>query len=299
MNEQTPVSAADPLVAKALELEGAPPWWRTHLRLIIGASVVALALLAALTLLLWPTPVSYVTEPARIRSIQVHVSATGTLNPRNQVDVGVEVSGTLAEVLADFNDPVKAGDVLARIDTERLEAQRLQSTANLDQARANLNDAKAAALQARANYKRSLELHAREFVSDQGLDNARAARDRAEAAIASAAARVSLAEAALQSDETSLSKAIIRAPIDGIVLSRTVEQGQTVAATFQTPVLFTLAEDLSKMELYVDIDEADIGTIFRRTKRDFYGRCLSWADVSGGNRLCTECTAHGSRGCHL
>ena len=261
MNEHSPIPAPDPTVAETLNLGEAAPWWRRHLRLLGILVVTVFAAVAAAVYGFWPQPTQYKTEAAQFRTIKSYVTATGTLRPLNQVDVGVEVSGTLVDVLADFNDRVAEGDVLARVDTDRLEAQLSQTTANLEQAKANLIDARAAAQEARSRFRRAEQLHGRGFVSDQGLDGARATRDRANAAIASAAARVSVAEAAVQSDTTALSKAVIRAPINGIVLSRTIEPGQTVAATFQTPILFTLAEDLSKMELHVDIDEADIGSI--------------------------------------
>jgi len=206
------------------------------------------------------TPTFMTAEVAR-GDLTVFVTATGTLQPVNQVDVGAEVSGQILEVNVDFNDKVAPNQVLARLDTAQLEARVRQSAAQLESARARVKETEATELEARNALKRSLELFGRGNVSEQALDNAKAAHARALASVASAEAQVTVSEANLTADETNLSKAVITSPINGIVLSRKIEAGQTVASQFQTPILFTLAEDLTQMELVIDIDEADIGQV--------------------------------------
>jgi len=203
----------------------------------------------------------YETMAAERGDLQMTVIATGKLQPTNQVEVGSEVSGRIDQVNVDFNDPVKAGQVLAVMDTEQLEARVTQASAQLAAAEAALRQAEATAREERAKARRAEELVKNNFVSQEALDTAQAAADRADAAVASAKAQVTVSKASLESDQTALKKAVIRSPIDGVVISREVEQGQTLAASFQTPVLFKLAEDLSRMQLHLDIDEADIGLV--------------------------------------
>jgi HlyD family secretion protein len=206
----------------------------------------------------------YQTEKARQGNLTVTVTATGTLEPINQVDVGTEVSGTIETVEVDYNDDVKVGQVLAKLDTSKFQAQVLQSRAALESARARVLEAQATVSEMRnelARLKRVRELSDNKVPSQHDLDAAQAALQRAEADEANAKAQVSEAEATLDFNETDLSKAVIRSPINGIVLARSVEPGQTVAASLQAPVLFTLAEDLTQMELHVDVDEADVGLV--------------------------------------
>lgn len=208
--------------------------------------------------------VRYLTEPATTGNLVVKVSATGNLQPTNQVDVGSELSGIVEEVYVDDNDHVKKGQVLARLDLSKLQDAVTKSRANLDAARAQVLQAQATTVEARANLARLQEvsrLSNGKVPSRSEMDTAEANVKRAGATEANARASVAQAQAALQSDETNLGKASIRSPIDGVVLTRQVEPGQTVAASFQAPVLFTLAEDLTKMELQVDVDEADVGKV--------------------------------------
>ncbi len=228
--------------------------------------LLALVLLAVAAGVYWtqfrpPAPIEYRTTDSRIGTLTVMVTATGTLQPLNQVDVGAEISGLIVEVAVDFNDPVVAGQVLARLDTQQLEARVLQAQAALEQAEAAVAEAEATREEAAANARRLETLAARGISSQHERDTAVAAAARAAAAVASAEAQVKVAAAALEVDLTTLGKAVIRSPIDGIVIARNVEVGQTVAASFQAPVLFTLAGDLSQMELHLDIDEADIGQV--------------------------------------
>lgn len=206
----------------------------------------------------------YVTAPVTRGDLMAIVSATGTLAPTNQVDVGSELSGVVKAVLVDYDDQVRVGQVLARLDTTKLEAQTKQSKAALEAARARVQQAQATLEEARAQFARLEEVRQASggrVPSTQEFDTQRATVKRAEAEEANASATVSQAMATLDAFETDLSKMVIRSPINGVVLTRSIDPGQTVAASFQAPVLFTIAEDLTKMELEVDIDEADVGQV--------------------------------------
>lgn len=212
------------------------------------------------------------TEPVQRGRLVVTVTATGTLQPTNQVDVGIEVSGTIESVAVDYNDRVKLGQVLARLDTSKYRAQVLKSQATLRSARARVSQAQATVKEAAselARLKRAHELSGGKVPSPQDIDKAEATLARARADEGGARAAVAEAEAALEVAQTELTKAVIHSPINGIVLARSVEPGQTVAANFQAPVLFTLAEDLTKMELHVDVDEADVGQVQEGQKATF------------------------------
>jgi HlyD family secretion protein len=190
---------------------------------------------------------TYVTKPVTRGTLAVTVSATGTLAPRNQVDVGAEVSGRIDKLNVDFNDHVKKGQVLALINTDQYLAQ-------LQQARATLAQAQATLVQTTLTHTRYAALGEHDAISRELLNTS--AGD-----LARAVAGVKLAQAQVQQDQTLLDYCTIYSPIDGVVLDRKVSAGQTVASTFSTPVLYTLASDLSQMELDVDIDEADVGLI--------------------------------------
>jgi len=207
-----------------------------------------------------PAPV-YRMADVETGDIIATVTATGTLQPVNSVDIGPEVSGQIAQVFVDFNDRVTEGQLLAVLDTESLRARVLQSRASLAAAKAQVQDAKATVAETEDKLARSQELAKTGYASKQALDSAEASAARALASLASAEAQVAVSEATLSSDETAFLKSEIRSPIDGVVLLRSVEPGQVVAASFQTPVLFQLAEDLTKMQLEVDVDEADIGRV--------------------------------------
>lgn len=203
----------------------------------------------------------YQTGRATRGDLTVIVTATGTLQPTNQVDVSSELSGIVRAVEADFNDSVKVGQVLARLDTTRLEAQVLQSEAAVRAAQARVRESEANEDEMRRRLARAKDLANQRFVSEEALVTAQAAADRAAATLQSARSLADQARATLTVDRTNLAKSVIRSPINGTVLARKVEPGQTVAATLQAPVLFTLAEDLTKMELHVDVDEADVGQV--------------------------------------
>lgn len=205
--------------------------------------------------------VQYRTEDVRRGSLTVAVTATGVLEPLTQVNVGTEISGIIETVAVDYNDHVRVGQVLATVNTDRLTAQAQQAKASLDSAKADVLNADAAVDDTRRAAGRARELSERQLIARSELDAAETAFKKAEAALASARARVSQSEASLNAIEADLRKATIRSPIDGIVLDRQVDPGQTVAASFQTPVLFTLARGLSRMKLSVNVDEADIGSV--------------------------------------
>jgi HlyD family secretion protein len=206
----------------------------------------------------------YVTQDVTRGDLTVTVTATGNLEPRNQVDIGSELSGTIRTVSVDVNDQVKAGQVLTRLDTTRLEAQVLQAQSSLASAEARVLQSVAGLKQARANLARLQkvrELSNNKLPSQQDMDVAESAVAQGEGEEAAARAAVAQAKANLDAVKTDLSKTDIKSPINGVVLVRSVEPGQTVASSLQAPVLFTLAEDLKKMELHVAVDEADIGSV--------------------------------------
>jgi HlyD family secretion protein len=206
----------------------------------------------------------YRTAQVASGTLTVSVSATGEIQSLTEVNVGTEISGIVDKVLVDFNSPVAVGQLLATINTDKLRAQADQARAALAANRARQQQAEATLTEARLQLDRLLEVHALSagrVPSQQELDAQRAVAARAEADVASAAAQVQQSEASLAAIETDLRRAAIRSPIRGIVLDRQVDPGQTVAASFQTPTLFTLAEDLARMKLMVDVDEADVGRI--------------------------------------
>jgi HlyD family secretion protein len=206
----------------------------------------------------------YTTQEVTRGDLTVTVTATGNLEPRNQVDIGSELSGTIRSVTADVNDTVKAGQVLTKLDTSRLEAQVLQAQSSLASAEARVLQSAAGSKEARANLARLQkvrELSGNKLPSQQDMDVAESVVAQSEGEEAAARASVAQARANLDAVKTDLAKTDIKSPINGIVLVRSVEPGQTVAASLQAPVLFTLAEDLKKMELHVAVDEADIGSV--------------------------------------
>ncbi|MES1177271.1 MAG: efflux RND transporter periplasmic adaptor subunit [Myxococcales bacterium] len=207
------------------------------------------------------TNVRYLTAKVQTGDLKETVTATGTLKGLDSVDVGSQVSGKIMKIYVDFNDRVTAGQLLAEIDTTSLQSRVDQSTAQVNAADASLVLAKATQAQNKAQYARALDLSAKGLISSKDLDAAKADADRSQASITSASAQATLARASLKDAQTQLSYAVIRSPIDGIVLSRLVEPGQTVAATMSAPVLFTIARDLTQLRLYVDIDEADVGKV--------------------------------------
>ena len=206
----------------------------------------------------------YLTEEAVTGNLVVSISASGTLQPTRSVDVGSELSGTLEAVLANENDRVNKGQIVARLDPAKLRDAVAKSKAAVEAAAATVAQIDATVAESRANLNRLkhvAELSGGKVPSKTELEAAEAAAQRALANLASARADVSQARATLKTDETNLEKAVIRSPINGVVLTRKVEPGQTVAAQMTTPVLYVIAEDLTKMELQVKVDEADVSAV--------------------------------------
>jgi len=204
---------------------------------------------------------AYTTAPVERRDLTVEVSATGTLQPLIQVDISSELSGVVRSVAVKDNDLVKKGDKLAELDTVRISANVERARASVEVAEAQVGQAAATLKEAEQALARARQLHQRGMASQQVLDTAQAEFDRAQAAMAVAKANLAIAQADLKLQETDLEKSTIYSPIDGIVLTRDVDPGQTVASSLQAPVLFVIAADLKTMELKAAIDEADIGQI--------------------------------------
>jgi HlyD family secretion protein len=205
--------------------------------------------------------VKFKTETLMRGDLRAAVTATGTVSAVTTVLVGTQVSGTIKQIFVDFNSSVKKGQLLAQIDPALSEAKVAQAKANLQSAEANLEKAKVTLQDARRTLERSRNLFARNFI-------AAGDRDASETAMLSAAAQVTVAEAqvaqsraALRQEETNLLYTRILSPVDGTVISRNVDIGQTVAASFQTPTLFSIAQDLTRMQIDTNVDEADIGRI--------------------------------------
>ena len=219
--------------------------------------------------LLWPEPQNgpaghYVTDEATIGNLTVAVAATGTLQPIRTVDLGSELSGTLEAVLVKENEHVRKGQVVARLDMSKLSDQVAKSRAAVASAQASVRQMAATVVEARTTLNRLRKISEKSgggLPSQSDLDAAAASYERALANVGGAEAAVAQAQAALKSDETNITKASIRSPIDGVVLTRKVEPGQTVVAAMNAPVLFVLAEDLKKMELQVKVDEADVAGV--------------------------------------
>jgi HlyD family secretion protein len=254
----------DPDIARTLDIHTREPKpWRRWIKWV-ALAVIALAVLFWIFGREGRDATKYVTQEVTRGDLTVTVTATGNLEPRNQVDIGSELSGTIRAVNADVNEEVKAGQVLAILDTTRLRAQVLQAESSLASAEARVLQSVASEKEARANLARLMkvrELSNNKLPSQQDLDVAEAAVARSTGEVAAARAAVAQAKANLEAVQTDLSKTEIRSPINGVVLVRSVELGQTVAASLQAPVLFTLAEDLKKMELHVSVDEADVGSV--------------------------------------
>ncbi|MFA9440695.1 efflux RND transporter periplasmic adaptor subunit [Uliginosibacterium sp. sgz301328] len=236
------------------------------LRRGIFAAVVVVILgggLYALTHRKPPAP-TFTTAPVKRGDVATTVTASGTLQPTTKVDIGSELSGTVARVLVDYNDRVTKGQVLAVLDTRKLDDTIAQGRANVQNAQAKVEQARADVEQAKTNLARLekvAQLSGGKLPAGSELDDARSALANKQAALSSAQASVVQLSAVLRTNETDLTKASIKSPINGTVLTRSVEPGQTVAASLQAVTLFTIAEDLAKMELNVAVAEADVGQV--------------------------------------
>jgi HlyD family secretion protein len=264
--ESAPESAPDTALANLLDEPAHRPWYRRPWPWLLLIGV----LLAAGGLWWWfarqaanaaPT---YNTQTVARGDVTLTVTANGTLQPTRSINIGSELSGTVLKVNVDVNDRIKKGQVLVVLDTAKLRDQILRSQASVASAQGKVAQATATLREARAALARFEEvsrLSGGKVPSKTELDSARAATDRAVADEASARAGVADARAALSTDQINLSKASIVAPADGIVLTRTVDPGNAVAASLQAVTLFTVAEDLSKLRLWVYVDEADVGSV--------------------------------------
>src|SRR5690606_7011208 len=201
------------------------------------------------------------TAPVERGNIRVAISSTGTLSATSTVTVGSQISGQVLEVLVDYNDRVTEGQVLARIDPKTYEAQIAQGNAQVASAQASLRQAQAALANAEADYQRKAALVERQLIARSDVDLAKAALDQARAQVASAQAQIRQQAASTETTRVNLERTVIRSPVNGVVLTRSIEPGQTVAASLQAPELFTIAEDLSKMKIELSVDEADIGQV--------------------------------------
>jgi len=268
------MSGREPAIESLLGTGGPRAWWQRPAPWATLAVAVALAIAA----FLWQgkrtadAQPRYVTELVTRGRLVVTVAANGTLQPTNKADIGSELSGTVARVLVDVNDRVKKGQVLAELDTAKLGDQVMRSRAALAVGQAKVRQSQATVQEATGNLQRLREvarLSGGRVPSQAELASAEAALARAQAEAASAQAGVADATAALSADETSLRKASIRSPINGVVLSRSVDPGNAVAASLQAVTLFTLAEDLAQMKLAVNVDEADVGQVREGQKATF------------------------------
>ncbi|HRS83728.1 MAG TPA: efflux RND transporter periplasmic adaptor subunit [Smithellaceae bacterium] len=203
----------------------------------------------------------YITRTVDRGDIRATVSATGIVNAVTTVLVGTQVSGTIKQLFVDYNSTVKPGQMLAQIDPASFEAQVAQAAANLSLARANLEKSKVALRDTVSVFERNKILYGKNFISKHDLDTSETAYLSALAQIKASEAQVDQAKAALNLAQTNLRYTRIVSPVNGTVISRSVDVGQTVAASFQTPTLFTIAQDLTKMQIVASIDEADIGRL--------------------------------------
>ena len=261
-NEET--RNPDEAITRALSLDEEPGWrsrkWKflliAVLLVVVGGGGMAVYGQNGASVF------QYKTSEAKQGSLAVKVTATGTLQPINQVVVGSELSGTIAQVNVDFNDPVRQGQILAQLNVDQVKTRVAQARATLAGAEAKLQEEEEANFpEVRHSFERCKKLVAQGLCPPQKFEVERAAFFRSKAKFAGAKAQVDHAKATLEAVEMDTKKTVIRSPIDGIILKRNIEPGQTVAASFQTPDLFTIADDLHRMELHVDVDEADVGRV--------------------------------------
>jgi len=229
--------------------------------LIVSAVVIILALTAYFFLRGNNNEPQFRTEKVVKGDVVMAVTATGTVNPVTTVLVGTQVSGTIKEIYVDYNSPVRKGQLIARIDPTLFEAQVEQAKANLLSAQANLVKATATRIDAKRTMDRNKELFSKNLIARSDLDTAETNNDTDVALESAAKSQIAQTKAALKLVDTNLQYTRIISPVDGVVISRNVDVGQTVAASFQTPTLFTIAQDLTKMQIDTSVDESDIGNI--------------------------------------
>ena len=205
--------------------------------------------------------VRYITKPVTLETLTQYVEASGTIKPINTIEVGTQVSGTVAKIYVDYNSVVKKGDLLAELDPSLFQANVDQSRAKLSNAQATFSKANSTLNYKKNNYLRYKHLYDKNYVSKDEVELAYANYQQALAEVAAARAEVSAAQAALNNNMTNLGYSKITSPVDGTVILRAVDVGQTVAASFNTPTLFEVAKDLTQMQIETSVSEADIGKI--------------------------------------
>ncbi len=267
MATQTPAPAAlKPSQLPHFARRKGPPWWLWLAALgLVGGAVWWVKFRPEEA----PKGPGWVTAPLDRGHISTTVTATGRVQPVRVVEVGAEISGRVIEVAVEADAMVEAGALLARLDPEPLTAKKEQAEAQLAVAEASLRQAAATLTETRKAEARAQQLNRKGLISQEELESAVAARARAVASQGQAEAQKKQAEAQLRQVLTDLAKAEIHAPISGMVLTRVVEPGQSVAASLQTPVLFTIAEDLRRMQLELALDEADVGAVKAGMKATF------------------------------
>lgn len=229
--------------------------------------------------------VTYETTTIKKGSINTTVTATGTIEPITKVDVGTQVSGTISRLYVDYNSVVKKGQLIAELDRTLLEAAMASDSANMESSKSEYEYQK-------KNFARLSGLHEKRLISDTEFETAQYEYEKAKLSYEKAIADLVKAK-------SNLSYATIYSPIDGVVLSREVEEGQTVAASFETPTMFTIANDLRKMQVIADVDEADIGQVEEGATRNFYRRCLSGRYIRRGRHPGPATIYHDQQRCYL
>jgi HlyD family secretion protein len=252
---------------RELRAQGARRWLRRAIVIaVLAASVVGFGAYRRATEP--PPPARFSTEGVERRDIVEQVQSTGTVKPLTEVQVGAQVSGRIVKVFVDFNSEVKKGDILAEIDPSLYGAQVNQSSAQLKAAQASLKRSQARLSTAKINLKRLKGLQREGIANVSEVDQSQGDHDVAEADVAAADAQIAQLRAQLSSARTTLAYSRIFSPIDGVVVNRAIDPGQTVAASFAAPVLFLIAQDLSKMQVLAEIDEADVGKIKEQMKAE-------------------------------
>lgn len=254
--DQAPKSIAQPLLPSRHK--------KPRRGLYTSLAIVASLLVAWQVWVRYPraeAPIAYVSAPAQKIDLARKVTATGTLSPLLQIEVGSQISGIISELRADFNSIVKQGDVVARLDPQIYESALTSSKARLASARADYTKAKAVAVNASAQHSRIQSLAKAGAMSESDEDAALATKRSSQASVSAASAAIAVAKASVEQAKLNLEYTTIRSPIDGVVVSRSVDVGQTVAASLSAPVLFLIAEDLRKMEVHTSVSESDIGEL--------------------------------------
>lgn len=253
---------------RALEREeGSRAWLRRVIAVVVIGGLVGAGLVSRARHKAAPQS-RFITASPTSGDVVEKVTATGTVQPVLQVNVGAQANGRVTKVLVDFNSPVKAGDVLAEIDSTIYGTQVAQGEANLSAQRAQLTSAQASAENARIAFERTQKLFQQNLASQAELDAMRGQLAVALAAVDAQKAAIGAIDAQLRASRTNVGYTKIYSPVDGVVVSRTIDPGATVVASFQAPVLFAIAQDLRKMRVLADVDEADVGRLKERMAAD-------------------------------